>query len=360
MIIEQLNPGACKTYLVASETSRDAVLIDPVLEHVERYEAELSRLNLKLQYVLDTHSHADHVSGAALLRARTGAKYVMHQGSVSPCVDVRVRDGDTLTVGDLTLGFSHTPGHTADSLTVRAGDALFTGDFLFIGEGGAGRTDLPGGDAGEHYDALLKLARLPDRLAVYPGHDYHGRVASTLGAERAQNPRLRPTTREAYLKELEALRLGPAEWMKGVLSANYACATSAEGLELPKPKPSCEVFGTQGDRAAALVRRMTVGDVAQVRATAHPPLIIDVREPDEFNDRLGHIPGARLMPLSTLAADAASLRGQPVITVCRSGTRSASAAALLGTAGVDDVGTMDGGMLAWNDAGLPIERERAA
>jgi len=356
MILEQLNPGACKTYLIASEATRDAVLVDPVLDDVPRYEAELKRRGLRLEYVLDTHVHADHLSGAAALRERTGAKYVMHRRSAAPCVDVHVSDGDTLEVGGLKLEFLHTPGHTADSVTVRVGDALLTGDFLFIGEGGAGRTDLPGGDAGEHHDALERLEGLPDRLAVYPGHDYHGRASSTLGAERAGNPRLAPVSREAYVRELEAQNLGPAEWMKGVIAANYRCATSAEGLELPKTKPSCEVAGTRGDRAAALVRHAGVDEVARALGGASPPLLLDVREADEFNDALGHIVGARLLPLSELAGRAGTLRGRSVITVCRSGSRSATAAALLGAAGVEDVRSMDGGMIAWHAAELPVER----
>lgn len=361
MIFEQLNPGACKTYLVASEATKEAMLVDPLAERAADYEAELKQRGLTLKYVVDTHVHADHLSGGALMKKRTGAQYLMHHNSVAGCVDHRLHDGDRLHLGELEVKVMHTPGHTQDSVTLKLPDRLLTGDFLFIGEGGAGRTDLPGGDAQEHWEALQHLRGLPDELEVYPGHDYHHHDASTLGEERRKNPRLATARgRDDYVRWLDGQVLGPAEWMKDVIAANYGCATDAEGLHIPHEKPACEVGGTKGDAVEQLVVDTTPAKVAQALAGAEKPLIVDVREQGEFLGELGHIAGARLVPLGTLshrAAELAQHRHEHVVVVCRSGGRSAVAAAILTAAGFTRVQSMTGGMLAWSEAGLPVNRQ---
>lgn len=360
LILEQLNPGACKTYLVASETTKQAMLVDPLAEHVDRYQEELARRGLHLEYVLDTHVHADHLSGCALLRQRTGAKYVMHRNSVAPCVDLKVDDGDSLSVGDLSVGFLHTPGHTQDGMTVKLPGALLTGDFLFIGEGGAGRTDLPGGDAAEHWAALRKLEALDDGLRVYPGHDYHGRAASTLGEERQKNPRLSPRSEADYVSWLEGQVLGPAAWMEDVIRANYACATTAQGLHIPDEKPACEMGGTKGDAVRALVRTTTCAELMDSLRGGERPLVVDVREPGEFHGQLGHIEGAKLLPLGQLAQRASELeawRQKPIVMVCASGGRSSAATGILTAGGFTQVQSLLNGMMGWTSRGLPVERD---
>lgn len=361
MIFEQLNPGACRTYLVASEQTKEAMLVDPLAERVADYEAELERRGLELKYVVDTHVHADHVSAGALLKQRTGAQYLMHRNSVSSCVDRRLEDGDRIEFGELKVEVLHTPGHTQDSMTLRLPDRLLTGDFLFLGEGGAGRTDLPGGDARDHWHALQRLEGLPGDLQVYPGHDYHHREASTLAEERKKNPRLVGRGKEAYVEWLDAQALGPAEWMKDVLVANSSCATDPKAVWIPTERPSCEVGGTRGDAVKTLVHTTTPEELVTALKAAKPPLILDVREPSEFIGELGHIPGARLVPLGTLTGQLAALepfRDESIVVVCLAGGRSSTATAILTAAGFSRVRSMSGGMDAWADAQLPTSYHR--
>jgi glyoxylase-like metal-dependent hydrolase (beta-lactamase superfamily II)/rhodanese-related sulfurtransferase len=357
MIFEQLNQGPCKTYLIASEETREAMLVDPVLERVDDYLQELRRRNLRLQFVLDTHVHADHISGASALRDRTGVDYVMHTLSASACANLRVEDGAELRLGELRLRVLHTPGHTQDSITLVLSDRILTGDFLFIGDGGAGRTDLPGGDAGEHWDALLKLRRFPDETLVFPAHDYHGRASSTLAEERRRNPRLAGRTRPEYVAWLGTQRLGPATWMADVIRANYACARDPRAVWIPVDQPTCEVKGTAGNVNTELVKIVSAEQVADALRSGRPPLLLDVRQPEELRGELGHIAGARTIPVGELPARLEELAGQErtsIVTVCRSGGRSATAAAILSVAGFHDVRSLEGGMRRWNELGLPV------
>jgi sulfur dioxygenase len=359
MIFEQLNEGACKTYLIASEETRDAMLVDPVLERVDAYLEEVRRRGLRLRYVLDTHVHADHISGGSALRDRTGVDYVMHTLSASACANLRVADGAELRLGEVHLRVIHTPGHTQDSVTLVLADRIITGDFLFIGEGGAGRTDLPGGDAGEHWDALQKLGGLPDDTLVFPAHDYHGRASSTLAEERQKNPRLLQRTRADYVAWLGGLRLGPAAWMADVIKANYACARDPRAVWIPVDQPTCEVKGTLGNVNTELVKVVSAEQLADALASKHPPLVLDVRQPEELLGELGHIARATAIPVGELPKRLGELAGQegmPLVTVCRSGGRSATAAAILTVAGFKDVRSLEGGMRRWNELELPVER----
>lgn len=354
MIFEQLHHGPCKTYLVGSDATRQVVLVDPVLDEIERDLHDLSNRGLRLVAVIDTHVHADHISGAAALRDRTGVDYVAHGLSTARCANRRVEDGDRMEVGDVVLEFMHTPGHTQDSVTLRLPDRLLTGDFLFIGEGGAGRTDLPGGDAGEHWDSLQKLAALPDELLVFPAHDYHGRAQSTLGEERRKNPRLEPRTRDEYVRWLDSARLGPAAWMADVIAANYACATDPRSVWIPADQPSCEVKGTRGNVNAEMVKTITPRELASELSGGRPPILLDVRQPEELAGELGALPGARNIPLGELSrrlGELAGLEDRRIVTICKSGGRSSTAAAILAVAGFTDVRSLEGGMRGWNAAG---------
>jgi glyoxylase-like metal-dependent hydrolase (beta-lactamase superfamily II)/rhodanese-related sulfurtransferase len=356
MVFEQLNDAACKTYLIASERTKEAMLVDPVLEEVDRYLEILRERGLALRYVVDTHVHADHISGAATLRDRTQVDYIMHHNSVSSCANLRVGEGDTVNLGELEFHVLHTPGHTQDSITLRLPDRILTGDFLFIGSGGAGRTDLPGGDAGEHWDSLQKLRSLPGELLVFPAHDYHNREYSTLAQERADNPRLQARSRADYVRWLDEQRLGPAEWMADVVKANYACAMDPRAAWIPADQPSCEVKGTATSANAELVHTISAELLAQQIESDAPPVVLDVREPEELGGELGSIAGARNIPIGQLArriTELGGLESQPIVTVCRSGGRSATAAAVLSTSGFRNVRSLDGGMRRWSELGYP-------
>lgn len=209
------------TYLLADEQTRRAVLVDAVREQVERDLAQLRELELELAYVLDTHTHADHVTAAGILRARTGAKTVAGR-TAAPCADVHVADRTVLQVGSLELIALATPGHTDDSVSYLVGDRVFTGDALLIRA--AGRTDFQSGDAGQLYDSITqKLFALPDATLVFPAHDYRGLTVSTIGEERRFNARVAGRTREDFIKIMENLNLPKPRMLDQAVPANRAC-----------------------------------------------------------------------------------------------------------------------------------------
>ena len=222
MIFRQMfeRESSTYTYLVGSEG--EAALIDPVREEVPRYLQLLSELGLRLVVAIDTHVHADHVTGLGELRAQTGCVTVMGERAGSDCVTRKVRDGEVIAVGALRLTALATPGHTDDSMSYLMGDRVFTGDTLLIRS--TGRTDFQNGDPEAQYESLFeRLLRLPEATAVYPGHDYKGWTVSSIGEERAHNPRLKATTREAYVAQMRALKLPNPKLMDIAVPANLAC-----------------------------------------------------------------------------------------------------------------------------------------
>jgi sulfur dioxygenase len=209
------------TYLLADPRTGEAVLIDPVLEQVERDLELVRQLDLRLVYVLDTHVHADHVTGAARLREETGTKTVASR-SGAPCADIAVGAGDVLRVGALELEVLVTPGHTSDSVSYLAGDRVFTGDALLIRA--AGRTDFQNGNAGQLYDTITGvLFALPDPTLVFPAHDYRGRTVTTIGEEKRWNIRVAGRSREAFIEHMGSLHLPPPKRLDEAVAANRAC-----------------------------------------------------------------------------------------------------------------------------------------
>lgn len=223
MILRQLfdAESSTYTYLVADAETREAALVDPVKEHVERDLKLLGELGLRLTYVLETHVHADHVTAASLLRDRTGAKTVA-SGKGAPCVDVHVGDRDQVRVGSVTLTALATPGHTDDGVSWLAEGHVLTGDTLLIR--GCGRTDFQNGDAGQLWDSITKvLFALPDETVVLPGHDYKGLTRSTIGEEKKHNPRVAGRTREEFVALMGSLGLPPPKKLDVAVPANRAC-----------------------------------------------------------------------------------------------------------------------------------------
>ena len=367
--IRQLNPGACRTYLIVSPSTREAALVDPVLEHVDSYLRTLAASALDLRYVVDTHSHADHVSGAALLLDRKRAEYVMHAKSPVRFVTTPVSDGSTLACGDLTLEFIETPGHTKDSVSIRCAGAILTGDWLFIG--GAGRTDLPGGDPAEHWESLQKvIPTLPDETALLPAHDYRGQTTSRIDQERRTNPSLKPRAREEYVKWLRAGDRPTDAWMIRMLELNYA-GVRDPGIDLsfrPEETPACMSCEPNVANLADLadtgassmsIPSVSTEDLKQMKEGGDPPFVLDVRQPEEYVGPLGHIPGAVLVPLGELGGRLSELdayRDKTVVAVCKSGARSMNAAALLARSGFTQVYNLAGGTQAWFEKGYPVDR----
>jgi glyoxylase-like metal-dependent hydrolase (beta-lactamase superfamily II)/rhodanese-related sulfurtransferase len=345
MIARELNHAKCKSYLLASEAEGKAALIDPVRERIDRYLGVLAYHRLRLELIIDTHTHADHRSGAFELSELTGAPVAMHRQAPAPHVAVHLQDGQWLAVGDVRMQVLHTPGHTPDSVSLYVGDRVFTGDVLLIH--GTGRADFAGGDPGAQYDAITqKLFGLPDNTLVLPAHDYRGHTQSTIGEEKRGNPRIANRSRTDYIEIMNHLGLPLPDSIQEALQPNQA-ALDADSMKFPTYAQLSQV------------RQLAPAEVSARLAASDPPLLLDVREPDEFRGELGHIAGARLIPLRELSertGELADYKNRDVIVICRAGARSTTAAALLTGMGFERVGNLKGGMLDWNDARLPVER----
>lgn len=215
------------TYLVADPTTHQALLVDPVLEQVERDLKLINELALTLTYCLETHIHADHITGTAKLRGLTGCKSVVPDHAHAPCADRLIKDGERLQLGDLQLEAIATPGHTDSHMAYWVeGTHVLTGDALFIR--GCGRTDFQGGDAGTLYDSVTqRLFTLPESTLVYPGHDYRGMTVSTIGEERRFNPRFVGRTREQFMAFMAGLNLPNPKKMMEAVPANQQCGRVA-------------------------------------------------------------------------------------------------------------------------------------
>ena len=227
MIFRQLfdAESSTYTYLLGDETTRQAVLIDPVIEQVDRDLKLVGELGLTLTHVLDTHVHADHVTASGVLRERTQATVVGGKGGAA-CANVQVGHGDEVRVGQLVFQVLATPGHTDDSVSYLLGDRVFTGDALLVR--GNGRTDFQNGNASQLYDSLTRvLFRLPDETLVYPAHDYHGHMATSIGEEKRHNPRVAGRSREEFIEVMNNLHLPKPRKIDVAVPANRACGHTA-------------------------------------------------------------------------------------------------------------------------------------
>src|SRR5471032_1211312 len=229
MIFRQLFDQVSSTYsyLLASRPGGEALIIDPVLEKVDRYLQLVAELDLKLVKALDTHLHADHITGLGALRDRTHCTTVMGEQTKADVVSMRLADGDKLTIEGLSLDAIYTPGHTDDSYSFVMGDRVFTGDTLLIR--GTGRTDFQNGDARQQYESLFgRLLKLPDETLVFPAHDYKGDTVSTIGEEKACNPRLQVKSADEYAVLMSKLKLSNPKMMDVAVPANIRVGLAQE------------------------------------------------------------------------------------------------------------------------------------
>jgi sulfur dioxygenase len=361
VILEQLNPNAHKTYLVADEEAGRALLVDPLLEGVDAYMAHLGDLGLELALVADTHLHADHVSGGPELRKRASCDYVMHKLSPVASVTRRVEHGDILTVGDSPIDVLHTPGHSADGMALIIEGRILTGDALLIGA--AGRSDLPGGDADEHWHTLHRtLAPFPDSTLFFPGHDRMGRDFSSLGNERRHNPHFEHKDRYTYVRWQDGLRAPVADWVNQVLEVNLLGEAHAglepdpDGAEGCEDRPPARTAGNGGEAPKEV---SVIHLHGRIERGKNPVLILDVRDEPAFRGPLGHIEGAYHVPRKELEKrlkELGQFKQSEVVAVSRSGGTSLEATTLLSGKGFEDVKSLRGGMIAWRARGYRVDR----
>lgn len=354
MIFEQLNPHSCRTYLIGNDNDSRIVLIDPVIDHFNDYLDLLKSRKLQLTHVIDTHTHADHISAGSALRDATDCHYIMHEKAPARCADIRVKDGDTLDLNGIRVDVLHTPGHTKDSISLIIGGNILTGDFLFLDDAGAGRDDLPGGSAAEHWESLSKVFELPDDLIVYPAHEYRGRQPSSLGRQKQLNPHYKARTKNEFINYIDDLRLGPADWMADVLKANYTCAQDPKAAWIPVDAPACEIKGTMEKGVNEIaVEYITPRALKELLALGKQPLLLDVREPYETTGELGALSGIKNIPIGSLSGKLDTLSAdtnQEIVVICRSGARATTGAQILKKAGFSNVKVLEGGMLAWRQS----------
>jgi sulfur dioxygenase len=339
------------TYLLGDPQSREAVLIDPVREQVERDVELLRELGLRLLFAAETHVHADHVTGGGRLRERLGCQLAVGARSGVRTADRLLADGERLRVGSLELEARETPGHTGGCLSYVLAEhgVAFTGDALLIR--GCGRTDFQGGDARTLYASVRrKLLSLPDATLLYPGHDYRGRTVTSVAEERRFNPRLGDAVDvESFVRIMAGLALAKPERMDEAVPANMCSGVTEPEAATPSAQPQ--------DAWAPIARTASgVPVVEPAWLAAHPgrARVVDVREHVEFCGPLGHIAHAELVPFAGLLGAARDWeRERPIVTVCAYGTRSGKAARLLAEAGFARVASLHGGMVRWGDEGLP-------
>lgn len=339
LLIRQLydiETGTC-TYLIVDRASEEAVIIDPVKANIDRDLRLIEELGAELRYTMETHVHADHVTGSGLIRQRTGASVVYSAAAQVSCIDIAVSDLDELPLGCVSIKVLSTPGHTAGCISYYVDGAVFTGDALFVR--GCGRTDFQEGDAGRLYDSVTgKLFTLPEDTCVYPGHDYTGRLSSTIGEEINWNPRLnRQISRSEFIEIMMNLHLAVPKKMNEAVPVNAHCGELYEANR----------YVQAGETMESLYSRWM--------SLSSDELIVDVRHEHLFVQ--GHIPGALNIPEGRELEYIDSLRKwENIYLYSQTGRAAQTVFTTLLLAGLDNtVCIAHGGFPEWKTRRYPIE-----
>jgi len=336
----------CVSYLVGCEKTCAAVVVDPLDELIDRYRALASARGMRIRYVLDTHTHADHFSAVRELREQLGAPSIMHRSSRAPFVDIHAEDGETIIVGELRLSLLYTPGHTSDSMCVVLPGRVLTGDTLLLGS--AGRTDLPTGDPEALYESLFeRLLRLDDSLFVHPAHNYKDLSPTTLEEQKRTNPRLQKTGRGEFVEMMRSLSMTLPDHLSEALRTNQTGGKTVTQII---------------QEAAERISFMTMDELRRRIDSGDPGLhILDVREADAY--ATGHIPGALHVPRGQLELRIDAMFADPAVRIlayCELGKISTMAAGTLHEMGFPGAIALDGGIRAWREAGHPLETGSSA
>ena len=341
MIFRQLfdSVSSTYTYLIASRSGGEALIIDPVLEKVDRYIQLLSELDLKLVKAVDTHVHADHITGLGALRDRTRCITVMGESSGVDVVSMRVAEGDRISIEGLALEVLYTPGHTDDSYSFLLPDRVFTGDTLLIR--GTGRTDFQNGDAAAQYDSIFnKLLKLPEDTLVYPAHDYKGDTVSTIAEEKTYNPRLQVKSQAEYIDIMNNLNLANPKMMDVAVPANLKIGLSQDDIKARGWALLCE-------------------QAQQTLQNDENTLVVDLRDSDE-RQRHGvlahsiHVPYPELerdIKSGGVLCELAKATPKRLVFYCAYGERSAMAVQIAQEQGFEQACHLHGGLAAWKKAG---------
>jgi glyoxylase-like metal-dependent hydrolase (beta-lactamase superfamily II)/rhodanese-related sulfurtransferase len=331
------------TYLLASRRGGEALIIDPVIEKVDRYLQLVNELDLKLVKAVDTHLHADHVTGLGALRDRTHCITVMGEQTKADVVSMRVAEGDSVQIEGISLNVLYTPGHTDDSYSYLMGDRVFTGDTLLIR--GTGRTDFQNGDPRAQYDSIFnKLLKLPEEMLVFPAHDYKGETVSTIGEEKAFNPRLQVQSIDEYVELMNNLKLPNPKMMDVAVPANMRVGLAQDEI-------ARRGWALTAAEAKKLVGRPDV-------------VLVDLRENSE-RAKHGMIPGSLHAPYPDLAANVrpggmlhelAAATAKRIVFYCAFGERSAMAVQAAHDAGLASACHIHGGVDAWKKAHGLLQR----
>ena len=314
----QLIAGSCYSYILHSQG--EALVIDPHISLLSEYKDYLKKKNLQLKYIVDTHTHADHFSLAAVLKKVFNAPVLMFEKAISSVADKRLKDGEQFKIGSSEFNCIYTPGHTDDAISLYGDGKIFTGDVLLIGS--VGRTDFQNGSPESMFDTLQRLKKLPDETIVYPGHDYHQKRSSTIGKEKAGNPFMQESNKEAFVQTMKA-------------------------KHIPKPFNIDNIIRVNQKGQAAAIALVSPAEVKQLMQTDSSVKLLDVRSPLEFSDI--HIDGSINIPIDTLMFRLSELgkAGEKYVVLCRTGNRSPMAADMLMQSGLNAVKVMDGGITGW-------------
>ena len=325
LLMRQFIAGSCYSYILSSKN--EALIIDPHISLLEEYKGYLSKNKLTLKYVVDTHTHADHFSLAVVLKKNLGAQVLMHEKAISSVADKRLKDNDEINIGSSSFKVIYSPGHTDDTVSLYGEGKLFTADVLLIGS--VGRTDFQNGSPEAMFDTLQKLKALPDETEMFPGHDYHEKRSSTIAKEKQDNPFLRETNKDVFIKNMRAKIIPKPFNIDNIVRVNQN--GEASSLEMISPSDAL----------------MLIEKDPQIK-------LLDVRSVLEFSQV--HINDSINIPIDILSAKINDLSQskQRYIVFCRTGNRSPMAADMLMQSGIQGARVMQGGMARWQKEGLPV------
>lgn len=367
MILEQIRSTdgtGTLSYMIVDEHSHVAAVIDPNLEDVQKIASRSDELRVRITHIIDTHTHADHVTGAGELKKIFDSRVIMHENTKHKWkvvdqgdafgigdtlranakveIDQYVIDGDSFAVGSLTFKVLFTPGHSDNHITLQLNENIFTGDLLLIGQ--AGRSDLPGGSAEEQYESLFqKIFPLPDKTRIYPGHDYEDNIFALLGNEKKANPFLQPRTKAEYIEFVKDFFPPIAEEISG-------------------RKMSLQCGTTRVMTSSDTLKNVNVNQLEELLNQNPSLCLIDVREPFELM-AFGAIPGVRNIPCKKISQRQNELpprKTTPIVVVCARGSRSAEVSHYLSKQGYTNVMNLEGGTAAWKRSGKRVTRGMSA